>query len=86
MMCLQRFCGTQVSIVHANWINNKFPGLKPRSVSELTEEGFDVKSSRGVEIPILGWVSLRFKLHSTEESEPSPFIVSFLVYGIAGLD
>ena len=76
----------QVSIVHSNWLTNNFPGLKPRSVSELTEGGFDVKSASVLEIPILGWVPLRLKLHSTEESDPSPFIIRFLVSDIAGLD
>ena len=67
--------GAQVSIVHSNWLTNNFPGLKPPSVSELTEGGFDVKSASGVR-----------KLHSTEESDPSPLIVPFLVSDIVGLD
>ena len=78
--------GAQVFIVHSNWLTNNFPGLRPRSVSELTEGGFDVKSASGVGILILGWVPLRFKLHSTEESDPSPLIVPFLVSDKAGLD
>ena len=78
--------GAQVSIVHSNWLTNNFPELKPQSVSELTEGGFDVKSASGVGILILGWVPLRFKLHSTEESDLSPLIVPFLVSDIAGLD
>ena len=76
----------QVSIVHSNWLTNNFPGLKPRSVSELTEGGFNVKSASVLEIPILGWVPIRLKLHSTEESDPSPLVVLFLVSDIAGLD
>ena len=76
----------QVSIVHSNWLTINFPGLRPRSMSELTEGGFDVKSASVLEISILGWVPLRLKLHSTEESDPSPFIVGFLVFDIAGLD
>ena len=87
-MSVEVLCDTvaQVSIVHSNWLTNNFPGLKPRSVSELTEGGFDVKSASVLEIPILGWVPLRLKLHSTEESDPSPLVVLFLVSDIAGLD
>ena len=78
--------GAQVSIVHSNWLTKNFPGLRPQSVTELTEGGFDAKSASGVGIQILGWVPLRLKLHSTEESDPSPLIVPFLVSDIAGLD
>ena len=65
--------GVQASIVHSNWLTNNFPGLRPRSVSELTGGGFDVKSASGVGIPILGWV-------------PSSLIIPFLVSDITGLD
>ena len=76
----------QVSIVHSNWQTINFPGLRTQSISELTGGGFDVKSASAVGIPILGWVPLRFKLDSTEESDLSPFIVHFLVSDIVGLD
>ena len=74
--------GAQVSIVHSIWLTNNFPGLKPQSVSELTEGGFDIKSASGVWIPILGWVPLRFKLHLTKESDQSPLIISFLYWAL----
>lgn len=78
--------GAQVSLVHSNWLSKFFPGLKLRSVNELTEGGFDIKSACGSEIPILGWIPLKFQLPSKEASDQVPLIVPFLVSDTAGLD
>ena len=78
--------GAQVSLVHTNWLNKHFPELKLRPITELTEGGFDIKSASGTGIPILGWVPLKFKLPSKEESDQITLIVPFLVSDTAGLD
>ena len=78
--------GAQVSLVYTNWLNKHFPELKLRPITELTEGGFDIKSASGTGIPILGWVPLKFKLPSKEESDQITLIIPFLVSDTAGLD
>ena len=68
--------GAMPSAVSEVWLADHFPDLPIRCISELIDEGLDIRTANQNNMSCLGWVELCFRLSSSEKScIDVPFLV-----------
>ena len=78
--------GAQVSLINNRWLENKFPAIDVRPLSELIEGDLTILSANGIKIDFEGWVPINVQCGSIEENNGCIFQVPFLVSCTAAQD
>ena len=81
--------GSMISMVNTDWVEENFPGAELRPMSDFVEEGddqYEFKAANGTDVPMVGCISLEFKMGNAVFSVPFLVTSSTLQHPIIGFN